>query len=283
MEFTLNILMAAFCGGVLGTAIGALPAFIFTGVAGFVGISVIAAGGSDIFLNELAFGPLFGPHIVFAAGVASAGLAGNKKKLTDTGMDILTPLVKTKDLQVYFIGGIFGILAYLVNMLFMRLNLTVDTIAMSVFVSNVVARYAFGTAGIFGEFFSGRKNDKEKYHFINTKLLAFNVFWSFTISLLICYIIDVTGISILFGFCLSAFLLIFLQMGFEFPVTHHITLVAAYGYAATGSIFIGGLFGVLAHVVGEMVNNTMNSYGDTYIDPPGATIFICSALIFTLL
>ncbi|RQD70468.1 MAG: hypothetical protein D5S00_03905 [Tindallia sp. MSAO_Bac2] len=283
MELNIIVFLAAFCGGVLGTAIGALPAFIFCGVTGLVSIGVIAAGGSDVFLGELAFGPLFGPHIVFAAGVASAALAGNKKKLLGTGMDILTPLVKTKNLQVYFTGGIFGILAYLANMIFIRLGLPVDTVAMSVFTSNVVARYAFGTSGMFGEFFNGRKTDKDKYAFVNLKLLAFNIFWSFIIGFLICYIIHTTGISIFFGFCLSATLLIFLQMGFEFPVTHHITLVAAYGYAASGSIFIGGLFGILAHLVGEMVNNTMNSYGDTYIDPPGATIFICSALIFTFM
>ena len=68
-------LIAAFGGGVFAAAIGAVPAFIMTGVFSIVGAVAGMCGAgdaSDILVNYFAFGPFFGPHIAFAGGVAAA-------------------------------------------------------------------------------------------------------------------------------------------------------------------------------------------------------------------
>lgn len=74
-------LLAAFGGGAFAAAIGALPAFILTGFIAIVGAGIVAITGNSFLLDHIAFGSFFGPHITFAAGVAAAAYAGNKKKL----------------------------------------------------------------------------------------------------------------------------------------------------------------------------------------------------------
>ena len=75
-------LIAAFGGGIIGAYMGALPAFIMTGIYALVGGVLTAAGvGGDVAVNYLAFGSFVGPHIAFAGGVAAAGYAGRKGKL----------------------------------------------------------------------------------------------------------------------------------------------------------------------------------------------------------
>ena len=71
-------LIAAFGGGIIGAYMGALPAFIMTGIYALVGGVLTAAGvGGDVAVNYLAFGSFVGPHIAFAGGVAAA-LVGAK-------------------------------------------------------------------------------------------------------------------------------------------------------------------------------------------------------------
>ena len=83
-------LIAAFGGGIIGAYMGALPAFIMTGIYALVGGVLTAAGvGGDVAVNYLAFGSFVGPHIAFAGGVAAAGYAGRKGKLA-SGTDILS-------------------------------------------------------------------------------------------------------------------------------------------------------------------------------------------------
>ncbi len=65
-------LLAAFGGGVFGAAIGGQPAFIFTGFMVMIGVANSLAGGGFDFLGNVAFGPVFGPHISFAGGAAAA-------------------------------------------------------------------------------------------------------------------------------------------------------------------------------------------------------------------
>ncbi len=61
-------LIAAFGGGIIGAYMGALPAFIMTGIYALVGGFLTAAGvGGDVAVNYLAFGSFVGP--TFAGGV----------------------------------------------------------------------------------------------------------------------------------------------------------------------------------------------------------------------
>ncbi|GAA0475304.1 hypothetical protein [Alkalibacterium indicireducens] len=172
------LLLASFGGGVFGALIGGLAAFIFTGIAALIGIAIVLSGGGDAFLSEVAFGPLFGPHIAFAGGVAATAYAGRKtasknRKLkeeknlsgadvvledhelmngetdVENGADITSPMFKTIDPIVLLIGGVFGMLGFGINYLFATvLALPLDTIALTVFVLGVIARFAFGKSGL---------------------------------------------------------------------------------------------------------------------------------------
>ena len=106
-------LIAAFGGGIIGAYMGALPAFIMTGIYALVGGVLTAAGvGGDVAVNYLAFGSFVGPHIAFAGGVAAAGYAGRKGKLA-SGTDILSSLNGLGEPDVLLVGGIFGVLGFL--------------------------------------------------------------------------------------------------------------------------------------------------------------------------
>ncbi|MCT4563347.1 MAG: hypothetical protein N4A68_03330 [Maledivibacter sp.] len=285
---TIEALLAAFGGGVFGAAFGALPAFIFTGFVGLVGVAIIGSGGSVDILGQVAFGTLLGPHIAFAGGVAAAAYAGNKKKSLGAGTDILSPLMKTNDATVLIVGGVFGTLGYVINHLYSGvLALQTDTVAMTVFTSGLIARLVFGSTGIFGKY----EEDKTaggaaggsvaaKRRFVpDTKSLSTTIVLSLGLGLAISYVVNITQIGTL-GFCISAASLIFAQTGFAIPTTHHITLIAGIATMATGNIFIGAIFAVVSGVLHEIIGLTFNSYNDTHIDPPATSIFIVAFIIF---
>ncbi|MBB6217640.1 MFS family permease [Anaerosolibacter carboniphilus] len=282
--FSMELILAAFGGGILGALIGALPAFIFTGFVGLIGVAVIASGGPATILGDVVFGTLLGPHIAFAGGVAAAAYAANKKNLLASGGDILTPLKKTNDAGVILVGGIFGILGYVINSLYASIALPTDTVALTVFTSGVLARFIFGQTGLFGKYSAqgevAAATELPKRSFVpDAKSLTFVALYSLGLGLVVSYLVDLTQINVL-GFCISAALLIFAQMGFDMPATHHITLVAGYAAIATGNIFIGAAFAVISGILCEIVARTFNSYCDTHIDPPATTIFILSFIIF---
>ena len=108
-------LIAAFGGGAFAASIGALPAFIMTGVFAVVGAAVSMAGAADagnILVNYFAFGSFFGPHIAFAGGVAAAAYA-KKKGISDNGADIATACAGHNAPDVLIVGGIFGVIGFL--------------------------------------------------------------------------------------------------------------------------------------------------------------------------
>ena len=82
-------LVASFGGGIIGAYMGALPAFILTGVIAIAGAVAAMAGGADMTVGFIAFGSYLGPHIAFAGGVAASAYAGKTKKL-GSGTDILS-------------------------------------------------------------------------------------------------------------------------------------------------------------------------------------------------
>ncbi|QNO13996.1 hypothetical protein HYG86_04010 [Alkalicella caledoniensis] len=283
--FELALILAAFGGGILGALIGALPAFIFTGFVGLIGMGVIASGGPATILTDVTFGALLGPHIAFAGGVAAAAFAANKKGSLESGLDIVTPLKKTNDISVLFVGGIFGIVGYMINAVYVELALKTDTVALTVFTSAIIARLVFGRAGLFAIFapknaeVAAAVDNPKPSIFPDSKTLAFVAFYSLGLGLVISYLVDLTQIDVL-GFVISAATLIFVQMGFDLPATHHITLVAGYATIATGNIYIGALFAVISGVLGEIAGKTFNSNADTFIDPPATSIFILSFIVF---
>lgn len=161
------LLITALAGGAFGAAIGALPAFIFTGFVVFLGEGVailqreignlpainqgeLAAGITGV----LGFGAITGPHIAFAGGVAASAYAGKKYPEMNPaeggyhfGKDI-TYAFGTKP-DILAVGAVFGALGVLINRIaggiiaLLGIPIT-DTIALAVVLSAFTARVAFG-------------------------------------------------------------------------------------------------------------------------------------------
>ena len=87
-------LITAFGGGMLGAAIGGVPAFVFTGLT--VIIAIFAGESGMPVIGTLSFGSVFGPHVAFGGAVAAAALA-KKKGLVENGQDLSVPLFSTGD------------------------------------------------------------------------------------------------------------------------------------------------------------------------------------------
>ncbi len=275
----LGMLLAAFAGGAFGSVIGALPAFIFTGflvMAGetaailsgdFIGLMNMGAADlqSDAITGQIAFGPVFGPHISFAAGAATAAYSA-KKGYMDTGF----PFHEAKNIayaqgpkpDVIFVGGLFGILGYWIATLSVAFSLPWDPIALGVVLSAVIHRAVFGYS-IIGKARKGYLNMKpfeqeerrgmdaeeadeknkpdSKSRLLVEPWLPHQYKWAdvtmlgFVVGILAAFITYETG-SVFLPFGISAASLLFLNLGVaNIPVTHHISLVASAAMvAATG-------------------------------------------------
>jgi hypothetical protein len=160
--------ITALAGGAFGAAIGALPAFIFTGFVVFLGegLAILqrAVGGAVGSVNpgELAagvtgtigFGAITGPHIAFAGGVAASAYAGKKYPEMEPdgwdyhfGKNILYAFGTKPDILA--VGAIFGVVGMLINRVGAAVLVSgntafTDTIALSVVATAFLARIAFG-------------------------------------------------------------------------------------------------------------------------------------------
>jgi hypothetical protein len=147
---SLPIWLGAFAGGAFGAAIGALPAFAFTGflvIAGAAAGVVGAPGGDSVGLVGVGFGHVFGPHISFAGGAAAAAYAGKNGYIGaengyHNGKDIAAALGCRLD--VLAVGGVFGLFGIAVEQLSRQLLVPVDPIPLAICASAVVHRLAFG-------------------------------------------------------------------------------------------------------------------------------------------
>ena len=164
------LVVTALAGGAFGAAIGALPAFIFTGFLVFLGegVAILQRGLADTvgalppvstqdaagITGVIGFGAVTGPHIAFAGGVAASAYAGKKYPEMEPdgwdyhfGKDILYAFGTKPDILA--VGAIFGLLGMLIRrvgegLLVVGGTLATDMIAVSVFATAFVARVAFG-------------------------------------------------------------------------------------------------------------------------------------------
>lgn len=145
--FSLEMVIAAFAGGAFGAAIGALPAFIFTGILVIAGEAAVHAGGPDEITAMIAFGPPFSPAISFAGGVAAAAYAARKGYMA-TGF----PYHEAKNIgyalgprpDILAVGGGFGVLGYWLTQAPLTVGMPHDPIAMGVVLSALCHRLFLG-------------------------------------------------------------------------------------------------------------------------------------------
>jgi hypothetical protein len=278
MEITTLALLASFGGGVFAAAIGTLQAFIFTGFAVIAGVAMAGAGG-DAMLTQVAFGPLLGPHISFAGGVAATAYAA-RRGLMPNGRDIGVALMGLNRPDVLLIGGLFGVAGYLCERGLAGLGWVpwTDTIAVTVVLSAILVRLAFGRTGLFGRVAMGgaqfrTSEDARWLAWQETpgQIAAIGVGAGLA-SGFAALTLGAEGGGAVLGFGIAAAALIFLHSGGSLPVTHHIALPAALAALASGSIVIGAVFGVLGAAAGEFYSRLFLIHGDTHIDPPAAAI-----------
>ena len=302
-------LIAAFGGGAFAAGLGALPAFIMTGFVALVGTGITLAGGADILTGNLAFGSFFGPHIAFAGAAATAyaarknnsliavgSLEGGdvsiavEKGILVNGADITYSLGKTLDGTVLIMGGVFGMLGYLVNHLYSGvLHLNTDTVAMTVATLGIIARFSIGKSGLTGKYIESEK----RQYFSQGQELLYNIVLGLAVGIIVSYVaacLKDLGVSKEFlvagypalCFGISAITLIFAQMGFDVPTTHHISLPAANAAVLSGNPIIGVIVAIACSLIGDFFTKTINSYVDTHIDPPACAIFIMEFIVFGL-
>lgn len=304
MDISLLSVIGAAAGGYFGAAIGALQAFIFTGFMVLVGLIALIADPSSNILNDIAFGPVFGPHVAFAGGVAAAAFAARRHDLE--GKDIVTPLAKFAKPEILVVGAAFGVIGYFIQSLVAIIpwfGTHTDAVAVTVIVSALLVRVVFGKSGLFARNKSsdvsgwaaysptdqGRWIEGQERFVPNTILGIFvgalAAFASITIA---TSIPAIAGSAPTFMFAVSAVSLIFLSIGLPVPVTHHITMPA--GLAAVTflpivdgvewlALLIGVVAGVLGAWVAEFFSRLWLAHGDTHIDPPAAAIWPVSTLV----
>lgn len=259
MEFDPLWLIAAFGGGAFGAAIGGQTAFIMTGFMYMVGLAGYMGGfDAGTFMDSVVFGPVFGPHIAFAGGAAAAAYAAKKKYLPAgiNGRDIITPLAGFSKADIYVVGGVTGMVGYLVNQVFAAIPVlqvgdaannygnadlgSTDTVAFTIIVLGIATRFIWGKTGLFSSHpipllqVGGDKHwveHQEKWS--HSALIGFftGLLSGFTTIVLVLYIFPsnegIVNHAQLVGWAISAITLVFMNAGLNVPVTHHMTIIAS--------------------------------------------------------
>lgn len=267
--------ISSFAGGTFAALIGPLPALILSGIFIVIGSAIIMAGGDTTFLNIVGLGPFFGPHISWAAGLAALAYAGSRGFLH--GQQITIPLIKFKKIDQIAIGGLFGLVAYLINEgLGTILGNHGNALACTVFIICIAARLIFGRTGPFG------KPEGRKKVLPNTQTLAFNILVGLAFGFLNGYTALLTGQAVLgFGIALAA--LIILQAGADdCPILHNVALIAATTALATQNLYIAAIFGAITILLEEILHNLFINDGDTFVDTWATSIAIMSFFVALL-
>ncbi|OAQ54693.1 hypothetical protein HTG_03790 [Natrinema mahii] len=268
------LLIAALAGGAFGAALGALPAFVFTGFVVFLGEGLAVLEGrlgglegvpaGDIatgVTGTIGFGAVTGPHIAFAGGVAATAYAGRKYPEMEPndwdyhfGKDILYAFGTKPDILA--VGAVFGALGMLITQVMDSLGFPTDNIALSVVATAFLARLAFGYP-IVGKVGGSSVLDMSPFEREETRVAAdggtetdrlatepwlpHQYEWTGVTAIGIVggllggYIWLETG-SVFMGYAISAMSLLFLNLGVEkIPVTHHITLLGSTGAVIAAS------------------------------------------------
>jgi len=255
-----ELLLAAFAGGAFGAAIGALQSFALAGLVVIVGElhalvhRTLGTGALPIDITDsVAFGAVLGPHIAFGGGAAAVAYAA-KRGYLDTDFEYHDAKLVTRGLgsrpDVLAVGGVFGIVGYLVATLSSTIGLPTDPVALGVVLSALGHRVAFGYALVgatprnlfdmtpFERGERGRREGSLATDGGNERLLVepwlpYQYRWSHVLGLgavvgvLGGYLAHLTGSAFL-AFGISVVALAFLCAGVaDIPVTHHMSLPAS--------------------------------------------------------
>lgn len=298
-------LIAALAGGAFGAMIGANNAFAFTGVTILLGLGVLAGTGNTVVLDYVSFGPVFGPHIAFAGGVAAAAYAGRKGLLAGGGKDVNSPLAGLGKPDVLLVGALFGGLGYIVESLVRLIpwfGSHTDTVAFTVTISAIIVRLVFGKTAVFtrpakpsdqGRWLSWQETPGQ----IATVGIMASIFAAGIAMMVGTYILPLSVAddtwklmldnAHVLPFAISAITIFFVAAGVKMPVTHHMTITAAFAaitfWQISGNGFVGLLagviFGTIAAFGGELWAKLTYYRGDTHLDSPAGIIWVMNTLV----
>lgn len=271
MSISLIILITAFCGGIIGALTGAFQACM---LAGFIGILTACFPESTLLSGIFSTG--FIPYISFGGGVAATAYASKIRKHNLKGADILKSLNFTNDFSVLIVSGIFAVLGYTMAWAVNKSGFKCDAGSISCIVSAVIVRIIFGDK----KFFNKNMKSISRYT-TNKREWIYIALFGLAIAFMASYIVQKTGNTFL-PFYLSLFSLMFYFIDPNFPPSHHITCIAGYAFAASGSLFWGAFWGMIAAVVSILLQDSINTDASTHIDPPATTIGLLSIIIFLI-
>ncbi len=275
----------AIVGGILGAAIGAVPAFILCGISCIAGTIFFIITGDPSINMIVTWGPLIGPHTAFAGGVAAAAYAARKGKL-DSGCNIIKPLSSLKSLSILSAGGLFGFIGFLLSWLFDRVPAMQDVswvnpIALSITVNGLLTRLVIGKTNLLGKINPNQSiwipcldENTLPWHIPPLKLIIISFCTALPAAFLSVRIPEISGI--IFGF--SAVSLTLLVLGLKIPVLLHIILSVQLVAVSTGSIVWGVVFGIAADLTAAFSVHLFLDRGDTHIDPPALAIAVTHSL-----
>ena len=290
-------LLASFGGGAFAASIGALPAFIMTGVFAVAGAAAGMCGGSGagFLTGTMAFGPFFGPYVSFAGGVAAHAYA-KKKGYVENGAGIAQALGGLNKPDVLCVGGIFGVIGYLLFTLvynpFLAGGLSPKFATDSgiiVFFSGVLVRLVFG-----GKMRTGDET-LSKGDALNT-VIAIGALYSLVVCAVYAFAVQTADPAALeliqanyhvLVFGMAGVGLIFAEFGQPFFGCHHIVIMSAEAvnmcYKTSGNLFMaviaGIIVGICAALLCDFEGKMWNSGTDSHIDGPAFAIFIMTFVV----
>ena len=279
-------ILAAFGAGVLAASIGAVNAFIMTGIMAIIAGVTACAGVADGVSSVIAFGTVLGPHMSFAAGAAATAYA-KKKGYIDNGCALGQGLTCLGKADVLVVGGVFGIIAYLIAEFVVAkifgglIPYGTDNPGMTVVISGIIARLAFTDNGV-----------KSKNPTLMSKGADLTALLVRAAGLSLAVggtgaALDAAGASLagynLIIFGIAAVTLLFPGMG----SWHHIGIISAYatmiavgaGMAAGGVVVMALVAGIAAAILCNMENCLINTGVDSHIDGEGTAICLMTIVL----
>ena len=302
-DWSFNTLLMCFAGGILGTALGGLYAFVICALAVLLGCISVLGGGPEFFLLNVGLGPIFGPHVGgFASGCAAVSYAvGVKKNLESaSGKDILSPLMDTS-WDVLLVGGVFAVFGHAVFNLLLKIPWVsdFDCIALTVVISAMVARLLFHQ----GEMPWGTKESIKEHGYLKwscqwipwmnvpSRQIVFGfaagvfagslAWWAKGVTDPLIAAKTISGLAgfltcIILSWSIASFSLIALQLGTgaiqKVPVWHCQSILAALAYMHFESILIAGFVGIGAIFLQDLMGRMFWNHGSNHVDPPACAI-----------
>lgn len=293
-------LFYAFCSGAFGAMMGASGAFVITGCMCAIGMAALWGGPEGSFIhNCVTFGPMLLPAVTFAGGAAAAHYARWRGYVPyGEGRNIAPALITLQRPDVVLFGGLTGAVGYAMSMGMNQLGLgsAMDTSATAIMIIALALKVLFdhellGTPDRQTRRIGRYHRSAPCWQRAMTRPFDMALYGALIGGMAGCCVSQVLasenasfaqyGIFVPFG--VSCLVLLLNLGGTNAPVTHHITLCAAYAMASGGSLGWAVLAAMMATVAADFLGRTFHMHGDCYVDPAAMAITMVAPIVRWLL